>query len=80
MRTWLTALRIARREARRAKGRSALALAMIALPVLALSVGIASYDMFRLTPRRRPPACSAPRTRRSIGSPPSSWRCSEPAC
>ncbi|SCE66571.1 putative ABC transport system permease protein [Micromonospora viridifaciens] len=50
MRTWLTALRIARREARRAKGRSALVIAMLALPVLALSAAAASYDMFRLTP------------------------------
>ncbi len=50
MRTWLTALRIARREARRAKGRSALVIAMIAVPVLALSLAAASYDMFRLTP------------------------------
>ncbi|WP_158647664.1 hypothetical protein [Actinoplanes sp. ATCC 53533] len=32
MRAWLTALRIARREARRAKGRSALVIAMIAVP------------------------------------------------
>ncbi|MEQ4300527.1 FtsX-like permease family protein [Plantactinospora sp. B6F1] len=50
MRSWLTALRIARREARRAKGRSALAIAMLALPVLALSAAAVSYDMFRLTP------------------------------
>lgn len=50
MSTWMTALRIARREARRAKGRSALVAAMIALPVLALSFAAASYDMFRLTP------------------------------
>ncbi|MFC0529648.1 FtsX-like permease family protein [Phytohabitans kaempferiae] len=50
MTSWLTALRIARREARRAKGRSALVIAMIALPVLALSFAAASYDMFRLRP------------------------------
>lgn len=50
MRSWLTALRIARREARRARGRSALVVAMIAVPVLALSLAAASYDMFRLTP------------------------------
>jgi len=50
VRTWLTALRIARREALRAKGRSALVIAMIAVPVLALSLAAASYDMFRLTP------------------------------
>ncbi len=50
MTSWLTALRIARREARRAKGRSALVVAMIALPVLALSYAAVSYDMFTLTP------------------------------
>ncbi|GAB3981928.1 FtsX-like permease family protein [Plantactinospora veratri] len=50
LRTWLTALRIARREARRARGRSVLVIAMLALPVLALSAAAASYDMFRLTP------------------------------
>jgi putative ABC transport system permease protein len=48
--SWLTALRIARREARRAKGRSALVIAMIALPVLALAFAAASYDMFKLRP------------------------------
>jgi putative ABC transport system permease protein len=48
--SWLTALRIARREARRAKGRSTLVIAMIALPVLALAFAAASYDMFRLRP------------------------------
>jgi len=48
--SWLTALRIARREARRAKGRSALVIAMIALPVLALAFAAASYDMFNLRP------------------------------
>ena len=51
--SWLTALRIARREARRAKGRSTLVIAMIALPVLALSFAAASYDMFRLRPAER---------------------------
>jgi putative ABC transport system permease protein len=51
--SWLTALRIARREARRAKGRSALVVAMIALPVLALSYAAASYDMFDLRPDER---------------------------
>jgi putative ABC transport system permease protein len=51
--SWLTALRIARREARRAKGRSALVIAMIALPVLALSYAAASYDMFNLRPAER---------------------------
>ena len=47
--SWLTALRIARREARRAKGRSALVIAMIGLPVLALAFAAVSYDMFHLT-------------------------------
>ncbi|MFI5838875.1 FtsX-like permease family protein [Catenuloplanes sp. NPDC051500] len=50
MRSWLTALRISRREIRRAKGRSALVIAMIALPVCALGYAAASYDMFTLTP------------------------------
>ena len=45
MRSWLVALRIARREARRAKGRTALIVAMIALPVLALTFAAATYDM-----------------------------------
>ncbi|MFI7429315.1 FtsX-like permease family protein [Micromonospora sp. NPDC049836] len=47
--SWRTALRIARREARRARGRTALVLAMIALPVLALSFVAVSYDMAQLT-------------------------------
>ncbi|MDT5031916.1 MAG: hypothetical protein QOC94_2087, partial [Actinoplanes sp.] len=37
LRSWRTALRIARREMRAAKGRSALVIAMIAVPVGALS-------------------------------------------
>ncbi|PWU54763.1 ABC transporter [Micromonospora sp. S4605] len=48
--SWRAALRIARREARRARGRTALVLAMITLPVLALSFAAASYDMSELTP------------------------------
>ncbi len=44
------ALRIARREARRARGRTTLVLAMIVLPVLALSFVAVSVDMARLTP------------------------------
>lgn len=47
--SWRTALRIARREAGRSKGRSALVVAMIALPVLGLSFAAVSYDMFSLT-------------------------------
>ena len=50
---WRAALRMARREARRAKGRSALVLAMIALPVAALAFAAASYDTFTLTPDER---------------------------
>ncbi|MFI7487325.1 FtsX-like permease family protein [Micromonospora echinaurantiaca] len=51
--SWRTALRIAWRETRRAKGRSALVVAMIATPVLALSFAAASYDMYRLTDDER---------------------------
>lgn len=47
--SWRAALRIARREARRARGRTALVLAMIALPVSALSFVAVSYDMADLT-------------------------------
>jgi putative ABC transport system permease protein len=47
--SWRTSLRIARREARRAKGRSALVIAMIGLPVLFLTFAAVSYDMFTLT-------------------------------
>ncbi len=50
---WRTALRIARREARRAKGRATLVVAMIAVPVAALAFGVATFDMFRLTPDER---------------------------
>jgi putative ABC transport system permease protein len=50
---WWAALRIARREALRAKGRSALVIAMVALPVLGLSFAAVSYDMFHLTPAER---------------------------
>ncbi|GAB7042569.1 hypothetical protein JCM9533A_64190 [Catenuloplanes niger JCM 9533] len=46
----MTALRISRREMRRAKGRSALVVAMIAVPVCALGYAAASYDMLTLTP------------------------------
>ncbi|MEV4810456.1 FtsX-like permease family protein [Micromonospora avicenniae] len=47
--SWRAALRIARREARRARGRTGLVLAMITLPVLVLSFLAASYDMSELT-------------------------------
>lgn len=46
---WRTAVRIARREALRAKGRSALVAALIALPVAAVSFVAVSYDSFRLS-------------------------------
>lgn len=49
MKGWRTAIRIARREARKSWGRSALVVALIALPVACLSFAAASYDMFRLT-------------------------------
>ena len=50
MRSWRTAIRIARREARRARGRSALVVAMIALPVAALGFAAVARDTFTLTP------------------------------
>ncbi|GGM29787.1 FtsX-like permease family protein [Micromonospora yangpuensis] len=48
--SWRAALRIARREAVRARGRTALVFAMITLPVLVLSFVAASVDMAELTP------------------------------
>jgi putative ABC transport system permease protein len=51
--SWLTALRIARREARRAKGRSALVITLIGLPVLAATFAAVSYDMFTLSTEER---------------------------
>ncbi|BCJ57874.1 FtsX-like permease family protein [Micromonospora endophytica] len=47
--SWRAALRIARREAKRARGRTALVLAMIILPVLALTFVAVSVDMSRLS-------------------------------
>ncbi len=47
--SWRTAIRVARREVGRAKLRSALVIAMIALPVLFLAFAAVSYDMFTLT-------------------------------
>ncbi len=47
--SWRTALRIARREAQRSRGRSLLVVAMIAVPVLALSFAAVTYDMLTLT-------------------------------
>jgi putative ABC transport system permease protein len=50
---WRTALRVARREARRAKGRSVLVVAMIMLPVAALTFAAVYTDTFTLTPHER---------------------------
>lgn len=51
--SWRAALRIAWREARRARGRTTLVLAMITLPVLALTFTAVSYDMSELTRAER---------------------------
>ncbi|MEH0981222.1 ABC transporter permease [Micromonospora sp. CPCC 205556] len=51
--SWRAALRIARREALRARGRTALVLAMITLPVLALTFVAVSADMAELTRAER---------------------------
>jgi putative ABC transport system permease protein len=53
MRAWLAALRIARREARRTRGRSLLVIALIGLPVLGLSMGAATYQTSQLTADER---------------------------
>ncbi|HKD98275.1 MAG TPA: ABC transporter permease [Micromonosporaceae bacterium] len=53
MRAWWVALRLARREIRRARGRTALVVAMIGLPVLALSFLAATVDMYNLTPAEK---------------------------
>ncbi len=53
MTVWGTALRVARREARRARGRSILVLAMIAAPVAALSFAAVEGDTFALSPDER---------------------------
>ena len=53
MRGWLAAVRIARREARRAKGRSALVVALIGLPVLAFAFVAVYHDTFALTPAEK---------------------------
>ena len=50
---WRAALRVARREARRARGRSALVLAMIMLPVAALAFIAVAQDTFTLTPNEQ---------------------------
>ncbi|MEV6524199.1 FtsX-like permease family protein [Longispora sp. NPDC051575] len=48
-----TTLRMSWRQIRRAKGRSALIVVMLMLPVLAVSFTAATYDMFQLTPQER---------------------------
>ncbi|MGI5238174.1 FtsX-like permease family protein [Dactylosporangium sp. CA-139066] len=53
LRLWGNALRIARREAARARGRTALVVALIALPVVALAFLAATDAMFTLTPAER---------------------------
>jgi putative ABC transport system permease protein len=50
---WRPALRVARREARRARGRSILVVAMILLPVAALTFAAVYTDTFTLTPQER---------------------------
>ncbi|MEV4643115.1 ABC transporter permease [Actinoplanes sp. NPDC049548] len=50
MNSWRTALRIARREGWRARGRSLLIIAMLAIPVLWLSFAATALGMFRLEP------------------------------
>ncbi|MCI4064815.1 hypothetical protein MRQ36_20490 [Micromonospora sp. R77] len=51
--SWRTALRIARRETRRARGRTALVLALIMLPVLALTFTAVTFDMSELSRAER---------------------------
>jgi putative ABC transport system permease protein len=50
---WRVGIRVAWREARRAKGRSALVTAMIAVPVAMLALAAVNADSFRLTPQER---------------------------
>jgi putative ABC transport system permease protein len=52
-RGWRAALRIARREARKAPGRSLLVVAMIAVPVAVLAFGAVTYDTFTLSAGER---------------------------
>lgn len=49
LRSWGVSLRLARREARRHKGRSAMVAALIGAPVVALAFVAVSYDTFDLT-------------------------------
>jgi len=50
---WRAALRVARREARKARGRSLLVVAMITVPVAALAFAAVIQDTFTLTPGER---------------------------
>ncbi|MEV4532252.1 FtsX-like permease family protein [Asanoa sp. NPDC049518] len=53
MSMWRTSLRIAVREARRAKGRTAMVLVLITLPVLGLAFAAVTWDMFDLRPAEK---------------------------
>jgi putative ABC transport system permease protein len=53
MSSWRAALRVARREAGRAKGRALLVVAMIAIPVAALAFTAVTYDTFELNPQEQ---------------------------
>lgn len=50
---WRTALRLAWREAKRAKGRSILILAMITLPVMTMAFAVVGYETFELSPAEK---------------------------
>ena len=53
MSSWSAALRIARRDARRARGRSALVLAMVALPVLGVTAVDVLARTYQLSPEQQ---------------------------
>ncbi len=53
MSSWSAALRIARRDARRARGRSALVLAMVALPVLGVTAADVLLRTYELSPEQQ---------------------------
>lgn len=53
MSSWAAALRIARRDVRRAKGRSALVLAMIVLPLLGITALDVAARTYELSPEQR---------------------------
>lgn len=60
--SWVAALRIARRDAWRSKGRSALVLAMIALPIVGVSAADLTLRSAELSPSRPSRARSGPPT------------------